>query len=386
MILLDQPYVSDYLLSTIQKYNFEVVKTAVAVSLVGKHDINWISESDAIQKLENNKSQKLYSNSENAIAWVDQNLQRTSLPEKVNVFKDKVKFRKLIQHLFPDYYFKGIALDKLKDLDVSKVPFPFIIKPSVGFFSLVVYRVDTKDEWKDTLLAIQNEMDEVSHLYPSEVMSPKDFIIEQVIEGEEYAMDVYYKNGKPIILNIMHHIFSSGKDVSDRIYTTSKEIIETNMSSFEAFLSELPKLVNLEGFPIHVEVRVENGKVIPIEVNPMRFGGWCTTGDISGFAFGINSYEYFLNEKAPDWNTILNDVDDKRYSLVTLNNNSGIDVDQISNFDYESVVNDFSNVLELRKIDINEFPLFGYMFVQTDANTQNELDRILVSNLQEYIS
>ena len=386
MILLDQPYVSDYLLSTIQKYNFEVVKTAVAVSLVGKHDINWISESDAIQKLENNKSQKLYSNSENAIAWVDQNLQRTSLPEKVNVFKDKVKFRKLIQHLFPDYYFKGIALDKLKDLDVSKVPFPFIIKPSVGFFSLGVYRVDTKDEWKDTLLAIQNEMDEVSHLYPSEVMSPKDFIIEQVIEGEEYAMDVYYKNGKPIILNIMHHIFSSGKDVSDRIYTTSKEIIETNMSSFEAFLSELPKLVNLEGFPIHVEVRVENGKVIPIEVNPMRFGGWCTTGDISGFAFGINSYEYFLNEKAPDWNTILNDVDDKRYSLVTLNNNSGIDVDQISNFDYESVVNDFSNVLELRKIDINEFPLFGYMFVQTDANTQNELDRILVSNLQEYIS
>lgn len=386
MILLDQPYVSDYLLSTIQKYNFEVVKTAVAVSLVGKHDINWISESDAIQKLENNKSQKLYSNSENAIAWVDQNLQRTSLPEKVNVFKDKVKFRKLIQHLFPDYYFKGIALDKLKDLDVSKVPFPFIIKPSVGFFSLGVYRVDTKDEWKDTLLAIQNEMDEVSHLYPSEVMSPKDFIIEQVIEGEEYAMDVYYKNGKPIILNIMHHIFSSGKDVSDRIYTTSKEIIETNMSSFEAFLSELPKLVNLEGFPIHVEVRVENGKVIPIEVNPMRFGGWCTTGDISGFAFGINSYEYFLNEKAPDWNTILNDVDDKRYSLVILNNNSGIDVDQISNFDYESVVNDFSNVLELRKIDINEFPLFGYMFVQTDANTQNELDRILVSNLQEYIS
>ena len=386
MILLDQPYVSDYLLSTIQKYNFEVVKTAVAVSLVGKHDINWISESDAIQKLENNKSQKLYSNSENAIAWVDQNLQRTSLPEKVNVFKDKVKFRKLIHHLYPDYYFKRIALDKLKDLDVSKVPFPFIIKPSVGFFSLGVYRVDTKDEWKDTLLAIQNEMDEVSHLYPSEVMSPKDFIIEQVIEGEEYAMDVYYKNGKPIILNIMHHIFSSGKDVSDRIYTTSKEIIETNMSSFEAFLSELPKLVNLEGFPIHVEVRVENGKVIPIEVNPMRFGGWCTTGDISGFAFGINSYEYFLNEKAPDWNTILNDVDDKRYSLVILNNNSGIDVDQISNFDYETVVNDFSNVLELRKIDINEFPLFGYMFVQTDANAQNELDRISVSNLQEYIS
>ncbi len=385
MILLDQPYVSDYLLETIQKHDFEVIKTTVAVALVGNRDINWISEFDAIQKLENNKSQKIYSNSENAIAWVDNNLKNTNLPGKINVFKDKVKFRKLIQHLYPDYYFKGIALNQLRNLDVAEIPFPFIIKPSVGFFSLGVYRVDTIDEWKETLSSIEKEMDEVSHLYPSEVMSPKDFIIEQVIEGEEYAIDVYYKNGKPVILNIMHHIFSSGKDVSDRIYTTSKEIITANKLIFESFLSELSKLVDLEGFPIHVEVRVENGKVIPIEVNPMRFGGWCTTGDISGFAYGINSYEYFLNEKVPDWDSIFKDVGSNQYSMVILNNNSGIEADDISDFDYEAVLNDFTNVLELRKIDIHKFPLFGYMFVQTDANSQIELDRISISNLRKYV-
>ena len=44
----------------------------------------------------------------------------------------------------------------------------------------------------------------------------------------------------------------------------------------------LAKLAGLKNFPLHTEVRVnEKGEIIPIEVNPMRFGGWCTTADFT---------------------------------------------------------------------------------------------------------
>ncbi|WP_041779331.1 ATP-grasp domain-containing protein [Belliella baltica] len=53
-----------------------------------------------------------------------------------------------------------------------------------------------------------------------------DFQLEEYIRGEEYAFDCYFdKNGDPVILNILHHVFISEKDVSDRWYYSSEEVI-----------------------------------------------------------------------------------------------------------------------------------------------------------------
>ena len=58
-------------------------------------------------------------------------------------------------------------------------------------------------------------------------------------------------------------------------------------------------------FPAHVEVRIDSsGKVFPIEINPLRFGGWCTTADLLGIALGYNSYDYFIQNEKPDWERI----------------------------------------------------------------------------------
>ncbi len=94
-------------------------------------------------------------------------------------------------------------------------------------------------------------------------------------------------------------------DVRDRIYTTSKLIIEENLADFTDFAGKIGKLAQLKNFPVHIEVRRENGVLMPIEVNPMRFGGWCTTADISHLAYGFNPYLcYFLQEK-PNWDEAL---------------------------------------------------------------------------------
>jgi hypothetical protein len=64
------------------------------------------------------------------------------------------------------------------------------------------------------------------------------------------------------------------------------------------FLSKIGKELHLKNFPAHAEVRIdENGKIIPIEVNPLRFGGFCTTADLLGVTLGFNEYKCFYENK-----------------------------------------------------------------------------------------
>ena len=229
----------------------------------------------------------------------------SKLPSQIQLFKNKILFRELLKDAFPNYFFKGVQLTELSKIETATLKFPLILKPAVGFFSLAVHKIDNAAEWQTVLANIEQEIASFKGMYPKEVVDVSDFIIEQYIEGEEYAVDCYFnKNGDPVVLNVMHHIFSSDKDVSDRVYSTSKEIIEKHKSKIEAFLKIVGEKAQLKNFPMHVEIRVDsNNTIIPIEINPLRFGGWCTTGDMSYFAYGFNSYEQFLYQKTPNWDT-----------------------------------------------------------------------------------
>ena len=95
-------------------------------------------------------------------------------------------------------------------------------------------------------------------------------------------------------------------DVSDRLYITSADIIRKYQPVFTEFLEKLGKLANLKNFPLHAEVRIDSGgRLLPIEINPMRFGGMCTTADLASRAYGYNLYEYCFGQKEPAWEELL---------------------------------------------------------------------------------
>jgi len=387
MILIDKPYASDFLIKTIKENNFQIIATKVAKSMVDDASLNWISEKDAITLYEKDPNLRVYTNSENSISWIEKNLSKSTLPNKIQLFKNKITFRELVKDAYPEYFFKGVKLGVLKTLKKQDLPFPIIIKPAVGFFSLAVHKIDTITEWENVITNIEEEIETFKGMYPKEVVDVSDFIIEKYIEGEEYAIDCYFnKNGEPVILNILHHIFSSSKDVSDRVYTTSKEIIEKYKNEIYQFLKIVGQKAALKNFPMHVEVRIDSfGKVYPIEINPQRFGGWCTTGDLSWYAYGINSYEYFLYDKKPNWDEILNLKESKLFSLIVLDNNSGIKESNIESFDYELLLQGFENPLNLRKVDYKTYSVFGFLFLETSVGNEKELQEILKSNLKKYI-
>lgn len=387
MILIDKPYVSDFLIKTIKEYNFQIIDTFNARKMISDESLNWISEVEAKKAFEKNPNIPIYTNSENTIAWIEENFNTSNLAEKIHVFKNKIKFRELLKESNPNYFFKEVKYKELKDLNLKELRFPFIVKPAVGFFSVAVHKVDNENEWNQVLDKIENEIEEFKDLYPKEVIDINDFIIEEYIIGEEYAIDCYFNNeGEPVILNILHHVFTSDKDVSDRVYKTSKEIILEYKNEIYEFLKTIGLKTNLKNFPAHVEVRIDkNRKVHPIEVNPMRFGGWCTTGDLSWFAYGINSYDYFLNAKRPNWEEIFKTREEKFYSMVILDNNSGIKENEIEYFDYENLLKDFENPMDLRKIDFIKYSVFGILFTETSKGNEIEINRILTSNLKKYI-
>jgi len=387
MFLLDKPYISDFLIQTIKKNNFPIIASDEAKDLISDKTLNWITKEEAIESYKNQSQPAIYSNSENAIHWVNKNLSFSDLPIKILFFKNKIKFRELIKDIYPNYFYQGIKLSELEDLDIKSIEFPFIIKPSVGFFSMGVYKVENLEEWKIISKKIINEVEIMKSIYPKEVINLNKFIIEEFIHGEEYAIDCYFnKTGEPVILNILHHIFSSGKDVSDRVYSTSKKIIENYHIILEDFLKIIGNKLDLKNFPIHMEVRIDKeGKIIPIEINPLRFGGWCTTGDLSWYAYGINSYEYFFKGIKPDWNKILESKSGKIFSIIVLDNNSGVKENNIVSFDYDKLLEIFSKPMVLRKVNYLKYPVFGFVFVENSIDNKHELTHILNSNLQEFI-
>ncbi|KKH48771.1 ATP-grasp domain-containing protein [Methanosarcina sp. 1.H.A.2.2] len=386
MLILDHPYVSDFLKDTAAEMQIPVLKNEMAAEINAKKELRLLEEAEFIKLIKEKGECSLYSNSENSLGWISENLDFTGLPEKIELFKNKIKFRELLERIYPDFYFQGVEFEKLDEIRVEDIKKPFIIKPAVGFFSLGVYKVSTNEEWFSVLQRIKAEVKEIKGRYPVQVLDTGKFIIEENIEGEEFAVDAYFNSaGKPVVVNIFKHIFSSENDVSDRVYFTSKSVIETYREAVEDLLKEIGKLAGLKNFPLHIELRIGNDRRIqPIEVNPMRFAGWCTT-DLAYFAYGINTYRYFLGQLEPDWKRILEGREGKSFCLVMLNKPVDLNLNEIKAFDYEKLLSDLEKPLELRKADHEKYGFFGYMFTETRDSNWGEIERILKSDLKEYI-
>lgn len=386
MILLDHPYVSQFLIDTIRQHHIPTISTTAARALTGDADLPWVDTATAVAAASNGDF-RLYTSSENALGWVNAHLADTTLPSQVAQFKDKARFRDLLADLYPDLHYQRATLTELVSLPVESLHFPLVVKPVAGFFSIGVHIVMHASDWLATLTAIRREFGAAHALFPPAVLDSTAFIIESYIPGDEYAVDAYIDDaGEPVILNILRHAFSSEADVSDRIYTSSRAVITAHHDAVQRFLGTVAQRAGLRRFPLHLEFRQHTDRLVPIELNPLRFGGWCTTADLTAYGWGFNPYLAFLNDERPDWPTLFAGKDDVAYSLVILDNSTGLPADAITTFDYDALLARFSKPLTLRRLDHRRFPVFGFLFVETNTQTQAELDYILHSDLREFCS
>lgn len=385
MIILEKPYVSEFLIDTIVKNDITVLENeSIKNSGIEEGALKLITSQEAKTMYEAQEYPKIYANSENAISWVQENLPESSISDYIKLFKDKTAFRELLKELYPNFYFRAIDFQELKNLTCDAIKYPVVIKPAVGFLSFGVHTAKDDSEWKYAIAQLEKEMENAMQLYPGNVVNFSKFIIEDMIEGEEFAIDAYYdNNGEPVILNIFQHPFLNSKDVSDRIYLMSATIMIKYMAKFSVLLHQIGNLKNIRNFPLHIEVRVtDEGEIVPIEINPMRFAGWCTT-DVAKYAWGVNVYEHFFNNERPDWNSILEKAEKEVFYFSMAEVPSEMERTKIMGFNYEKFLANYSNVLEVRRIDPQKNPLFAVIFGST--TNREEVLNILRLKTRDYV-
>lgn len=386
MIIIEKPYVSEFLVDSIVRNEWAVLENkAVEIAGIEEGAFETIPEDVAKEYYSQVEYPLIYSNSENSINWVLENLPDSHLSGYIKLFKDKAAFRNMLSEIYPDFYYQKVKYEDIAKLPLESLKYPFVLKPAVGFLSLGVHTVTDDKDWKAVLASIEKEMEEAGKLYPEAVVNSSNFILEEYIKGEEFAVDAYYdREGHPVILNIFQHPFLNDKDVKDRIYVTSARIMVKYMSKFAMLLKEIGDKNDIRNFPMHLELRVtEDEKIIPIEVNPMRFAGWCTT-DVAKYAWGINVYECFMGQKKPDWNEILSKASQGAYYFSMAEVPVGIDRTKIKGFEYDVWLANYSNVLEVRRINYRKHPLFAVIFGKT--TNKDEIKRILQLRTKDYTS
>ncbi|MEE4330412.1 MAG: ATP-grasp domain-containing protein [Wenzhouxiangella sp.] len=384
MFILDEPYVSPQLRRAVARLAAPVLDNACArrelpgVPLVGDQDF-------ARRYLAQNRP-RLYTNSENALGWVRDYLAGSDLPAQVDMLKDKVRFRELLADLDPAYRFQEVRLDDLDVVDPTTFAGPFVAKPAVGFFSLGVQVVEEAADWPTAAERLRSAGERFRGLYPDAVLELDRFVLEQVIDGDEFAVDAFYDDeGAVTIVNVLEHPFAHGADVSDRVYRVRPAVIERTHDLFVHHLKELGRRAGLRDVPIHVEFRIaDDGTVRPIEANPMRFGGWCAT-DIASHGWGFCPYTAFLLDKRPDWSRLCEEQSGWTTALVVADLPADLDRRRVTAIDYDAFTARFTRPLELRRVEDPRHPVFAFLFVRVRDDELDQLDEILHADLTRYV-
>jgi hypothetical protein len=385
MIILEKPYVSEFLQQTVVRLQIPVLATVFSKSLAHAGEMNLLEPDAFFSALQTESNPLLYSNSENSTELLNHYGPELSITKNVNYFKDKAKLREIFSILNPDVWYKTYTLDELDKIDIATLPTPFVIKPVRGFASIGIHAIHHESEWKKALHDIKKEVKLMHNVFPDVVVSLNAYLIERYIEGVEIAIDAYFDGaGKPVILNVLTHLFRSKHDMSDRLYITSDEIVRKYHDPVRSYLEEIARLKDLRNFPFHLEMRQDhNGNFVPIEINPMRFMGFCVA-DVEYYFYGINPYEYYFEQKKPDWDKILSSRSDKVYGMFGIDIPKHLDKSKIR-FDYEKFIAHFSKPLHYLKMDYNKFPMAIYLFAEVPKSKFSEFEGMLNSDLMEFI-
>lgn len=386
MLLIDKPYVSDFLIQTLQEEQFPVLQSELLPTNGATRKINQKNSSELVASYRSGQDDLLYTNSENILQWIHDQLGDTDISRQISLLKDKYQFREALQKLYPDYYYRKFTFNELMESDGSDLRFPFILKPVIGFFSYGIYNVRSAKDLEHTKKNLQEDLKRIRDIYPREVMNDAAFMAEEIIEGDEYAVDAYYDaHGGPVIMNIYKHLFASETDVSDRAYFTSPTVMREIMEPVEGLLRRIGQETKLRKFPLHIELRnsARHG-LIPIEANAMRFAGWCMT-DVTYHAWGMNPYTYYFRQQKPNWPRLLKEREGRQYNIYIADVPPNVDFQKIKDVDYPSIRNKFNNLLELRATDFNRYPVLAFIFTESADGDFTENQEMLREDFAKYL-
>ena len=323
-----------------------------------------------------NEHDKVCITSEASLDIVSKKLKDGVKRNAINSLKDKYKFRQILLEMYPEYSCRKIDLDEIENLKIEKKT---ILKPQKGCFGTAVKILDKNSDLKSIVLEVKNELKKNSTVLSESVLSKNDFILEDFITGEEYAVDMFYdQNGDPHIVNIYYHPMPKVNAYLHMIYYTSKNIFDEIYDKAILFYKRLNKILKVKNFVLHCEFKYDE-ELMPIEINPMRFGGM-GLGNMIYHAVGVNPYHFFSQGKSPNWKQIWQKYKNDNFAFFIAYNATDINI-KTHKPDVEKLKKEFTKVLNEELFDYKKQLVFG---IFTIKETIENIDKLLKIEFNDY--
>ena len=161
---------------------------------------------------------------------------------------------------------KNMIVKSLKDIELfTEKHGTSVLKPNFGSASKSVLKINNFNQSKDYIINLMNDCED------------QEMIIEQYIEGTEYALEGNLINSNLNKITIFDKPIEYKEPYfEESIYITPSELPEELQNQIIELIGNACKKIGLENGPVHVEFKILDENIFIIEINPRMIGGLCS--------------------------------------------------------------------------------------------------------------
>jgi ATP-grasp domain len=173
----------------------------------------------------------------------------------IALLKNKYAFRQILADIYPSFQYQYIQVHQIPDLQLTQKS---VIKPVKGVFGTAVKIIDRDTDLTKLAAELQTDLTKNGELFSASVLSTTDFLVESYIDGEEYAVDMFYdSSGTACIVNIYHHPLPPNPAYLHVIYYSSQAVFDRIYTKAQNFFTELNRILSVTNLPIHGEFKLD---------------------------------------------------------------------------------------------------------------------------------
>ena len=185
--------------------------------------------------------------------------------KSINNAMNKLESRNIFNSI-SEIKIQNAIVNKIEDIEIFiNKNGTSVLKPIYGTASKSVIKVDSFQENKAEVEKLMQDC------------SDQDLIIEEFVDGSEYALEGNLINSE------LNKIVIFDKPINykepyfeESIYIAPTEIPDKTQKEIIYLIGKACKELGLENGPVHVEFKIHNNEIFIIEINPRMIGGLCS--------------------------------------------------------------------------------------------------------------
>ncbi len=185
--------------------------------------------------------------------------------KSINTAMNKFESRNIFNSI-SEIKIQNAIVNKIEDIEIFiNENGTSVLKPIYGTASKSVIKVESFQENKAEVKKLMQDC------------SDQDLIIEEFVDGSEYALEGNLINSE------LNKIVIFDKPINykepyfeESIYIAPTEIPDKTQKEIVNLIGKACKKLGLENGPVHVEFKIHNKEIFIIEINPRMIGGLCS--------------------------------------------------------------------------------------------------------------